>query len=76
MLQGTFDYAAIGTVSNVASRLCDEAKPGQIPISPRVLTKVENAAQIEPVSEFELKGDILGSVVGSSICRVLLPTSA
>ena len=28
--EGRFDYAAIGTVSNVASRLCDEAKPGQI----------------------------------------------
>ncbi|MGB9319674.1 MAG: adenylate/guanylate cyclase domain-containing protein, partial [Pseudolabrys sp.] len=27
--EGRFDYAAIGTVSNVASRLCDEAKPGQ-----------------------------------------------
>jgi adenylate cyclase len=26
--EGCFDYAAIGTVSNVASRLCDEAKPG------------------------------------------------
>src|ERR1700758_4859372 len=38
--EGRFDYAAIGTVSNVASRLCDEAKPGQILISPRVLTKV------------------------------------
>jgi class 3 adenylate cyclase len=36
--EGRFDYAAIGTVSNVASRLCDEAKPGQILISPRVLT--------------------------------------
>jgi adenylate cyclase len=36
-LQGRFDYAAIGTVSNVASRLCDEAKPGQILISSRVL---------------------------------------
>jgi class 3 adenylate cyclase len=54
--EGRFDYAAIGTVSNVASRLCDEAKPGQILISPRVLTKVENAVQIEPVGEFELKG--------------------
>ena len=32
--EGRFDYAAIGTVSNVASRLCDEAKPGQILISP------------------------------------------
>ena len=41
--EGRFDYAAIGTVSNVASRLCDEAKPGQILISPRVLMAVEEA---------------------------------
>jgi GAF domain-containing protein len=54
--EGRIDYAAIGTVSNVASRLCDEAKPGQILISPRVLTKVENAVKVEPVGEFELKG--------------------
>ena len=54
--EGRFDYAAIGTVSNVASRLCDKAKPGQILISPRVLTKVENAVKVEPVGEFELKG--------------------
>jgi class 3 adenylate cyclase/putative methionine-R-sulfoxide reductase with GAF domain len=54
--EGRFDYAVIGTVSNVASRLCDEAKPRQILISPRVLTKVENAVQVEPVGEFELKG--------------------
>jgi class 3 adenylate cyclase len=54
--EGRFDYAAIGTASNVASRLCDEAKPGQILISPRVLTKVENAVKVEPVGEFELKG--------------------
>ena len=43
-------------MSNVASRLCDEPKPGQILISPRVLTKVENAVKVEPVGEFELKG--------------------
>ena len=54
--EGRFDYAAIGTVSNVASRLCDEAKPGQILISPRVLTKVESAVKVEPIGEFELKG--------------------
>jgi class 3 adenylate cyclase/putative methionine-R-sulfoxide reductase with GAF domain len=54
--EGRFDYAAIGTVSNVASRLCDEAKPGQILISPRVLVAVEEAVQVEPVGEFELKG--------------------
>jgi len=54
--EGRFDYAAIGTVSNVASRLCDEAKPGQILISPRVLMAVKNAVTVEPVGEFELKG--------------------
>jgi class 3 adenylate cyclase len=67
--EGRFDYAAIGTVSNVASRLCDEAKPGQILISPRVLMAVENAVTVEPVGEFVLKGirrplaayDVLGT---------------
>jgi GAF domain-containing protein len=54
--EGRFDYAAIGTVSNVASRLCDEAKPGQILISPRVLMAVEDAVTVEAVGEFELKG--------------------
>jgi class 3 adenylate cyclase len=54
--EGRFDYAAIGTVSNVASRLCDEAKPGQILISPRVLMAVEDAVTVEPVGEFSLKG--------------------
>jgi class 3 adenylate cyclase/putative methionine-R-sulfoxide reductase with GAF domain len=71
--EGRFDYAAIGTVSNVASRLCDEAKPGQILISPRVLTKVEDAVKVEPVGEFELKGirrplaayNVLGTVAAT-----------
>jgi adenylate cyclase len=54
--EGRFDYAAIGTVSNVASRLCDEAKPGQILISPRVLMAVEKDITVEPVGDFELKG--------------------
>jgi class 3 adenylate cyclase len=35
------------------SRLCDEAKPGQILISPRVLTKVENAVKVEPVGHWQ-----------------------
>jgi GAF domain-containing protein len=54
--EGRFDYAAIGTVSNVASRLCDEARPGQILISPRVLMAVRDAVTVEAVGEFELKG--------------------
>jgi class 3 adenylate cyclase len=54
--EGRFDYAAIGTVSNVASRLCDEAQPGQILISPRVLMAVENVVSVEPTGEMTLKG--------------------
>jgi adenylate cyclase len=54
--EGRFDYAAIGTVSNVASRLCDEAKAGQILISPRVRQAVDKAVTVEPVGEFTLKG--------------------
>ena len=42
--------------TDLASRLCDEAKPGQILISPRVSMKVENAVKVELVGEFELKG--------------------
>jgi adenylate cyclase len=54
--EGRFDYAAIGTVSNVASRLCDEAKPGQILISPRMLMAVEQVVKVEAAGEFTLKG--------------------
>ena len=54
--EGRYDYAAIGTVSNVASRLCDEAKPGQILISPRVLMATQDAITVDPVGQFTLKG--------------------
>jgi GAF domain-containing protein len=54
--EGRRDYAAIGTVSNVASRLCDEAKPGQILVSPRVRQAVEKTVTVEPIGEFTLKG--------------------
>jgi class 3 adenylate cyclase len=54
--EGRFDYAAIGTVSNVASRLCDEAKAGQILISARVRQAVDKAVTVEAVGEFMLKG--------------------
>jgi class 3 adenylate cyclase len=71
--EGRFDYSAIGTVSNVASRLCDEAKPGQILISPRVLMEVEDAITVEPVGEFELKG-IRRPVAAYNVVAALPPS--
>jgi adenylate cyclase len=54
--EGRFDYAAIGTVSNLAARLCAEAKPGQILISQRALSAVEDFIETEPYGEISLKG--------------------
>ena len=54
--EGRWDYGAIGTVTNLASRLCGEAKPGQTLISKRVLASVEDMAEVEPVGELQLKG--------------------
>jgi adenylate cyclase len=54
--EGRFDYAAIGTVTNLAARLCGEAEGGQILISQRVYGAVENLAVAEPVGELSLKG--------------------
>jgi class 3 adenylate cyclase len=54
--EGRWDYGAIGTVTNLAARLCGEAKPGQILISQRVLASVEDLAVTEPVGELVLKG--------------------
>jgi GAF domain-containing protein len=71
--EGRFDYAAIGTVSNVASRLCDEAKPGQILISPRVLMAVKDAVTVEPVGEFELKG-IRRPIAAHNVVAALPPS--
>ena len=54
--EGRWHYGVIGTVTNLASRLCDEAKPGQILISRRVLATVEELVEVEPVGELCLKG--------------------
>lgn len=54
--EGRLDYGAIGTVINLASRLCGEAKPGQILVSRQVLAMVEQLVQVEPVGDLTLKG--------------------
>jgi class 3 adenylate cyclase/CheY-like chemotaxis protein len=54
--EGRFDYAAIGTVTNLAARLCGEAEGGQILISQRVCAAVEAVVVAEPIGELSLKG--------------------
>jgi class 3 adenylate cyclase len=53
---GRFDYAAIGPVTNLASRLCDEARGGEILVSQRAFTAVEDVVEADPPREYELKG--------------------
>ncbi len=54
--EGRYDYAAIGTVVNLASRLCDAARDGQILINEPVLAATEKIAPAEPLGELSLKG--------------------
>jgi adenylate cyclase len=54
--EGRWDYGAIGTVTNLAARLCDEAKPGQVLVSGRIAAAVEELVATEPVAELPLKG--------------------
>jgi class 3 adenylate cyclase/HAMP domain-containing protein len=50
------EYAAIGSVTNLASRLCDEAKAGQIVVSRRVFGMVEPWVEAAPLDDLTLKG--------------------
>jgi class 3 adenylate cyclase/CheY-like chemotaxis protein len=54
--EGRWDYGAIGTVTNLAARLCGEAQPGQILISRRLYSSLEERIEAVPVGEMSLKG--------------------
>jgi len=54
--EGRKDYAAIGPVTNLAARLCQEAKDGQIIASGRFLELVEALVRTEPLGDLSLKG--------------------
>ena len=66
--EGRWDYGAIGTVTNLAARLCGEARPGQILVSRRLYTAVETLVDVEPVGELTLKG-FAKSVTAFNIVR-------
>jgi DNA-binding response OmpR family regulator len=68
--EGRWDYGAIGTVTNLAARLCAEARPGQILVPRRVLGAVESLVESEPVGELTLRG-FLKPVAAFNIRRLV-----
>jgi adenylate cyclase len=54
--EGRWEYGAIGSVPNLAARLCGEAKPGEILVSQRLLGKMEDLVEAESAGELTLKG--------------------
>lgn len=54
--EGRWDYGAIGTVTNLAARLCGEAQPGQILLTARVVEAVEDLVETDDVGALTLKG--------------------
>jgi len=54
--EGRSDYTAIGSVTNLAARLCGEAEPGQILISARVYAGAEQIITADPIGELTLRG--------------------
>jgi adenylate cyclase len=54
--EGRFDYAAIGSVTNLAARLCSDAGPWQILVTDRVLAGTEHIAVAEEVGDVQPKG--------------------
>ena len=54
--EGRSDYAAIGAVTNLASRLADEANAGQVLVAQRLYAEIEDDVIVEPVGAFMLRG--------------------
>jgi GAF domain-containing protein len=68
-------YTAIGTVCNLAARLCAEAKDGQILVSSRIAGKVEAVVKLEDLGNLELKG-LHRPVAAFNVVRSTSPAEA
>ena len=75
--EGRYDYAAIGTVTNLSARLCGEAAAGQILVTQRVLTGAGDAAVSRAVGALELRGFSRAveahEILGLDAARAALP---
>jgi len=54
--EGRIDYGAIGTVTNLAARLCQQARAGEIILSQRVYAEVSDAITADDLGELALHG--------------------
>ena len=81
--EGRFDYAAIGTVTNLSARLCQEASDGQILVSQQVHAEIEPLVEAKSVGPLVLRGfakpvavfDVLGLRAGPATTAVSRATS-
>jgi adenylate cyclase len=54
--EGRWEYSCIGSVANLAARLCAEAKGGQILTNQKTLSRIEDAVHAEPLGAIAFKG--------------------
>ena len=54
--EGRWEYSCIGSVTNLAARLCGEAKGGQILTNQKTLSRIEDSVQAQPLGEHAFKG--------------------
>jgi class 3 adenylate cyclase/CheY-like chemotaxis protein len=73
--EGRFDYRAVGSVVNLAARLCAHALPEQILLAPRAYASVTEVIAVEPVGPLELKG-FRDPVPAYNVLSLTEPTSA
>jgi len=61
--EGRWDYGAVGTVTNLAFRLCSEARPGQILVTERILAALEGQVRHQPLGVMTLRGFVKPTAV-------------